>query len=122
MSSSYNFSVTQGSEVNVRLTITNDGTPVNLSGYNVRGKVKGKYSNTGALIDLDPTIVTGTNGALYPSGYVDIYLSGSQTADLPVAEAVYDLERYTTGTLGQETSVIKMLAGKFTINPEVTNI
>ena len=122
MSSSYNFSVTQGSEVNVRLTITNDGSAVNLSGYNVRGKVKGKYSDTGALIDLDPTIVTGTNGSLYPSGYVDIYLSGSQTADLPVMEAVYDLERFTTGTLGEETSVIKMLAGKFTINPEVTNI
>ena len=122
MSSSYNFSVTQGSEVNVRLTITNDGSAVNLSGYNVRGKVKGKYSDTGALIDLDPTIVTGTNGSLYPSGYVDIYLSGSQTAGLPVTEAVYDLERYVTGTLGNETSVIKMLAGKFTINPEVTNI
>jgi hypothetical protein len=122
MSSSYNFSVTQGSEVNVRLTITNDGSAVNLSGYNVRGKVKGKYGNTGALIDLDPTIVTGTNGALYPSGYVDIYLSGSQTAGLPVTEAVYDLERFVTGTLGAETSVIKMLAGKFTINPEVTNI
>ena len=122
MSSSYNFSVTQGSEVNVRLTITNDGSAVNLSGYNVRGKVKGKYSNTGALIDLNPTIVTGTTGSLYPSGYVDIYLSGSQTADLPVTEAVYDLERYVTGTFGNETSVIKMLAGKFTINPEVTNI
>ena len=122
MSSSYNFSVTQGSEVNVRLTITNDGSPVNLSGYNVRGKAKGRYGHTGALIDLNPTIVTGTGGTLYPSGYVDIYLSGSQTADLPVVEAVYDLERYTTGTLGEETSVIKMLAGKFTVNPEVTNI
>ena len=122
MSSSYNFSVTQGSEVNVRLAITNDGSAVNLSGYNVRGKVKGKYGDTGVLLDLNPTIVTGTDGAAYPSGYVDIYLSGSQTEGLPVTQAVYDLERYVTGTLGTETSVIKMLAGKFTINPEVTDI
>ena len=38
-----------------------------------------------------------------------------------VAEAIYDLERYVTGESSCETSVIKMLAGKFTINPEVTN-
>ncbi len=122
MASSYNFSVTQGSEVNVRLTITNDGSAVNLSGYNVRGKVKSKYGDTGSLVDLDPTIFTGVEGAAYPSGYVDIYLSGSQTASLPVTQAVYDLERYVTGANGDETSVIKMLAGKFTIDPEVTNI
>jgi hypothetical protein len=52
---------------------------------------------------------------------VDIKLSGSQTAALPVAEAIYDLERFVTGSEGQETSVIKMLAGKFTISPEVTS-
>ena len=122
MASSYNFSVTQGSDVNVRLTITNDGSAVNLSGYNVRGKVKSKYGDTGSLVDLDPTIFTGVEGVAYPSGYVDIYLSGSQTAALPVTQAVYDIERYVTGANGDETSVIKMLAGKFTIDPEVTNI
>jgi hypothetical protein len=120
MASSYNFSVAQGAELNTRLTITNDSTPVNLSGYLVRGVVKHKYGDTGSLVDLDPTIVTGTTGSLYSSGYVDIYLSGSQTAALPVAEAVYDIERYVTGATGQETAVIKMLNGKFTINPEVT--
>jgi len=120
MASSYNFSVKQGSELNTRLTITNDSTPVNLSGYSVRGVVKHKYGDSNALIDLSPTIVTGTEGALYPSGYVDIYLSGSQTAALPVAEAVYDIERYVTGSEGEETAVIKMLNGKFTIGPEVT--
>ena len=120
MASSYNFSVTQGSELSTRLTITNDDSPVNLSGFNVRGVVKHKYGDTGSLVDLNPTIVTGTTGSLYASGFVDIYLSGSQTAALPVAEAKYDIERYVTGSEGQETAVIKMLNGKFTINPEVT--
>jgi len=121
MDSSYNFSVTQGSEFNVRLTITELSVPVNLSGFLVRAKVKHRYSDTGALVDLKPTVVSGTTGALYSSGYVDMYLSGSETAALPVAEAIYDLERYVTGESSCETSVIKMLAGKFTINPEVTN-
>jgi|TARA_R100000700_G_C3172985_1_gene147461 hypothetical protein len=120
MASSYNFSVTQGSELSTRLTITNDDSPVNLSGFNVRGVVKHKYGDTGSLVDLNPTIVTGTTGSLYASGFVDIYLSGSQTAALPVAEAKYDIERYVTGSEGQETAVVKMLNGKFTINPEVT--
>ena len=120
MSSSYNFSVTQGSELSTRLTITNDDSPVNLSGFNVRGVVKHKYGDTGSLVDLNPTIVSGTTGSLYASGFVDIYLSGSQTAALPVAEAKYDIERYVTGSEGQETAVVKMLNGKFTINPEVT--
>jgi hypothetical protein len=116
----HNFSITQGSELNTRLTITNDGSAVNLSGYLVRGVVKHKYGDTSSLIDLTPTIVTGAEGVAYQSGYVDIYLSGSQTASLPVAEAIYDIERYVTGSEGQETAVIKMLNGKFTINPEVT--
>tara|TARA_Y100000401_G_C8238927_1_gene182018 strand:+ start:14 stop:379 length:366 start_codon:yes stop_codon:yes gene_type:complete len=120
MASSYNFSVTQGSELSTRLTITNDDSPVNLSGFNVRGVVKHKYGDTGSLVDLNPTIVSGTTGSLYASGFVDIYLSGSQTAALPVAEAKYDIERYVTGSEGQETAVVKMLNGKFTINPEVT--
>jgi len=121
MDSSYNFSIKQGSEFNVRLTITELSVPINLSGFLVRAKVKHRYGDTGTLVDLKPTVVSGTSGALYPSGYVDMYLSGSETAALPVAEAVYDLERYVTGSELSETSVIKMLAGKFTINPEVTN-
>ena len=121
MDSSYNFSIKQGSEFNVRLTITELSVPVNLSGFLVRSNVKLRYGDTGTLIDLKPTVVSGTTGELYPSGYVDIYLSGSETAALPVAEAVYDLERYVTGSEGDETAVIKMLAGKFTINPEVTS-
>ena len=121
MAESYNFSIKQGSEFNVRLTITELSVPVNLSGFLVRANAKHKYGDTEALIDLKPTIVSGTTGELYPSGYVDIYLSGSETAALPVAEAVYDLERYVTGSEGDETAVIKMLAGKFTINPEVTS-
>ena len=120
MDSSYNFSIKQGSEFNVRLTITELSVPVNLSGFLVRSNVKLKYGDTGTLIDLKPTIDSGTTRELYPSGYVDMYLSGSETAALPVAEAVYDLERYVTGSEGDETAVIKMLGGKFSIDPEVT--
>ena len=74
----------------------------------------------GSEMCIRDRIVTGEEGAGLQSGLVDIYLSGSQTAALPVVEAVYDIERFVTGSEGQETAVIKMLNGKFTVSPEVT--
>ena len=84
MASSYNFSVTQGSELSTRLTITNDDSPVNLSGFNVRGVVKHKYGDTGSLVDLNPTIVSGTTGSLYASGFVDIYFANELIQNISI--------------------------------------
>jgi hypothetical protein len=119
----YNFSVVQGSEVSVRLAITTGDAslPQNLSGYLVRGKVKRRYGDTNYVIDLNPTIVSGDEGEAYQSGYIDIYLSGSQTDSLPIIDGRYDVERYTTGEGAKEISVFKLLQGRFTVNPEVTS-
>jgi|LWDU01.1.fsa_nt_gi hypothetical protein len=119
----YNFSVVQGSEVSVRLAITTGDAslPQNLSGYLVRGKVKRRYGDTNYVVDLDPTIVSGDEGEAYQSGYIDIYLSGSQTDSLPIIDGRYDVERYTTGSDAKELSVFKLLQGRFTVNPEVTS-
>jgi len=119
----YNFSVVQGSEVSVRLAITTGDAslPQNLSGYLVRGKVKRRYGDTKYVIDLDPTIVSGDEGEAYQSGYIDIYLSGSQTDSLPIIDGRYDVERYTTGSDAKELSVFKLLQGRFTVNPEITS-
>tara|TARA_B100001939_G_scaffold187394_1_gene161416 strand:- start:2230 stop:2598 length:369 start_codon:yes stop_codon:yes gene_type:complete len=121
MATVYNFSATQGSQLSVRLNVKDaSGDPINLSGYAVRGVVKYRYSSTSSLVDLDPTIVSGTTGSLYASGYVDVYLSGSQTAALPIGEFVYDIEKYPNGALNSEGAVDKILAGDFLVYPQVT--
>ena len=80
MATVYNFSATQGSQLSVRLNVQDaSGDAINLSGYGARGVVKYRYSSTVPLVDLDPTIVSGTTGSAYQSGLIDVYLSGSQT-------------------------------------------
>ena len=121
MATVYNFSATQGSQLSVRLNVKDaSGDAINLTGYGVRGVVKYRYSSTSSLVDLSPTIVSGVNGAAYQSGLVDVYLSGSQTAELPVGDFVYDIEKYPTGASNLEGAVDKILAGGFLVYPQVT--
>ena len=121
MATVYNFSATQGSQLSVRLNVKDpSGDAINLSGYNARGVVKYRYSSTDALIDLNPTIVSGTTGSAYQSGLIDVYLSGSQTSGLPVGQFVYDIEKYPSGASNTEGAVDKILAGDFFVYPQVT--
>ena len=121
MATVYNFSATQGSQLSVRLNVKDaSGDAINLSGYNARGVVKYRYSSTDALIDLNPTIVSGTTGSAYQSGLIDVYLSGSQTSSLPVGQFVYDIEKYPSGASNTEGAVDKILAGDFFVYPQVT--
>ena len=121
MATSYDFTVYQGSELDVQLAVTDEnGTALNLSGFDVRGSVKYRYSDPTALVDLNPTVATGTDGDGFVSGLVDIFLSGVQTKTLPVTEATYDIERFNSGLGTASPSVIKLINGKFSIYPEVT--
>ena len=121
MATVYNFSATQGSQLSVRLNVKDaSGDAINLSGYNARGVVKYRYSSTDALIDLNPSIVSGTTGSAYQSGLIDVYLSGSQTSGLPVGQFVYDIEKYPSGASNTEGAVDKILAGDFFVYPQVT--
>ena len=116
MAAIYDFNITQGSQFDVRLTINDEnGAALNLSGYNARGYLKHRYSDTGNLLDLSPTIVSGSDG-LYPvSGLIDVSLLASQTSTLPVVQGVYDVEIY------KGAYVDKVIKGVANIHPEVTN-
>ena len=110
--SSYNISLMQGDSFDLTIQIKDSGgNPFNLSGYNVRGKVKYSYGSDDYLLDLSPSIQDdGT------SGYINISLSGSQTSGLPITSAFYNVERYS-----QFDVVVKnILNGRFTVNPSVT--
>lgn len=124
MATVYNFDASQGSELSVRLNVKDEsGGALDLSGYQTRGVVKYRYSNTGILINLEPTVAAGTNGDGWISGLIDIYLTGTQTENLPIGQFVYDIERYATGAGGVPVTngaVLKLLKGDFNVYPEVT--
>lgn len=121
------FNITQGSTFDVRITVNgDDGTATDFSSSDLRGYAKAHYYSSGTLIDLNPTVVTGKETVEYPrgdgriSGLIDITLTHSQTADLPVTQGVYDIEQLVTGSDGSITEVNRILFGKFNVAPEAT--
>ena len=122
MATVYNFDASQGSELSVRLNVKDtNGNAIDLSGYGARGVVKYRYSSASSLIDLSPTIVSGNSGQAWISVLIDIYISGTQTVNLPVGQFVYDIERYPIGA-GEDANgaVVKLMKGDFNVFPEVT--
>jgi len=118
MASTYNFNITQGSQFSVTFDVANaGGTPYNLSGdngYKVSGVAKVNYGDTGILINLKPSGVSG----FLDSGRFQILLYASQTQDLPICQGVYGVEVYSGSGIGQ--FVEKAVEGRFNVYPEVT--
>jgi hypothetical protein len=115
----YNLDITQGSSFSARLSAKKtDGSAIDITGHKVRGTIKNRFSDSTVLIAFAPEIISSTNGT------IDLVLSGSQTASLPVTQAVYDIEMYKTGVDGQDDNshIVKLLDGRVNVHPEVTTI
>jgi hypothetical protein len=123
MATSYNIETIQGDNIQLSLRVRNtDNTPINLSGYDVRGVVRYAYGYTGdqqILLNLNPFIVSGDNGSYYPSGIVNINVDSFTMAAIPVGIFVYDIERFPYGI--PTGNSIKLIRGKFVVSPEVTS-
>jgi hypothetical protein len=113
MATFYNITGYQGDYIQLTLNLKDsNGTALNLSGYEVRGQVRASYGSTGVLLDLNPTITNVLSGTMAIN--INSYIS----ADIPISDHVYDIERYPSGILTGNS--IKLMRGKFTILPEVT--
>ena len=113
MATSYNITGYQGDYIQLTLNLKDsNGAALNLSGYQVRGQIRASYGSTGVLLDLNPTITNVLSGTMAIN--INSYIS----ADIPVSDHVYDIERYPSGILTGNS--IKLLRGKFSILPEVT--
>jgi hypothetical protein len=113
MATIYNITGYQGDHLQLTLNVKDSNhSPLNLSGYEVRGQVRTNYGATGVLLDLNPTI---TNSI---SGTISININSYISQDLPVSDHIYDIERYPSGI--PTGNSIKLLRGKFSILPEVT--
>lgn len=113
MATFYNITGYQGDYIQLTLNLKDsNGTALNLSGYEVRGQVRASYGSTGVLLDLNPTITNVLSGTMAIN--INSYIS----ADIPISDHVYDIERYPSGILTGNS--IKLMRGKFSILPEVT--
>jgi hypothetical protein len=95
-------------------------TPIDLTGYTARMQVRSNIDSAGTILSL-----TTENGGIVlggEMGYIDIYISATATAGLPVTTTtginakypLYDLEL----VLG--TEVTRFMEGKFAVIGEVT--
>lgn len=113
MADIYNLDVAQGSSIYFRIVAKDDNSqPLDLTNYNVSGYVRHRYTDTGIVLNLSPTI----DGS-FISGFIDVDVAGASTALLPVMQGVYDIEisnKYTS----YQTKVVK---GLFNVEPEVTH-
>jgi hypothetical protein len=133
MATSYNINTIQGDNLQIFLSVKDQyNNPINLSGYDVRGVVKYAYFGSppaldasgnyisGFLLNLNPSIYTGSNGSYYPSGLININISSYTMANIPVGTFVYDIERFPENL--PTGNSIKLLKGKFIVDPEVTSM
>ena len=110
-----NLLIDQGSTFSTTITGYDvDGNLMNLTGHTVAGKIKYNYSTGTSLVDFTASIQSGTNGAAYVSGLVDLSLTATQTADLIVGDLRYDVE-VTSGS-----NVTRIQQGLVRVSPEVT--
>jgi hypothetical protein len=113
MATYYNITGYQGDYIQLTLNLKDSsGIALNLSGYQVRGQVRSSYGSTGVLLDLNPTITNVLSGTMAIN--INSYIS----ADIPISDHVYDIERYPSGI--PTGNSIKLMRGKFSILPEVT--
>ena len=110
-----NLKIDQGATFS-KVVIWKTGTPpvvVNLTGCTARMQVRGKLTDTAALLDL-----TTANGGIVLGGIagtVTLNVSAIQTAAISWTSAVYDLE-----IIFADGTVRRLLSGSISVSPEVT--
>ena len=116
MAKQENLTIDQGSDVAIELTLTNkDGTPKDLSGYSISGKLAPNYNADSADKISFTAIISDT-----PGGLVTLNLTNTQT-DLLKAKRryMYDVEASFVDS-DTNTIVERILEGNIYVNPSVT--
>ena len=105
----YNFIVEQGATFNRILTVKENNSAMNLTGYSVASKMRSTHDSSTVVGTFTCTISNAS------SGEVTMSMTSSTSAAIEEGIYVYDLE-ITSGT----GTVTRLLQGEVTVNPEVT--
>jgi len=106
----YDLVIDQGSDFAIELTVKENETVKNLSGYNARAQIRPTKSSSTLSGTFVCSIPTGTDGK------VRMALGNSVSNGIPAGNYQYDLEIFTSSDL----VVTKLLYGEVVINQGVT--
>ena len=105
----YNFVLDQGATFTRQLTVKDDGSVMNLTGYSVASKMRSTHASGTVVGTFTCTISNATGGIITMS------MTSTTTGGIEEGIYVYDLEM-TSGS----GVVTRLMEGTVTVNPEVT--
>ena len=105
----YNFIIDQGATFTRTLTVKENGSAMNLTGYSVASLMRSTHDSSTVVGTFTCTISNASGGIITMS------MTASATGAIEEAIYVYDLE-ITSGA----GIVTRLLQGQITVNPEVT--
>jgi len=105
----YNFTIEQGTTFSRVLTLQENGSAMNLTGYSVASQMRSTHNSSTVVATFSGSV---TNAS---SGQITLSLTNSQTSAIEEAIYVYDVE-ITSGA----GAVTRILEGTITVTPEVT--
>jgi len=105
----YNFIMDQGATFTRTLTVKENGSAMNLTGYSVASLMRSTHDSSTVVGTFTCTISNASGGIITMS------MTASATGAIEEAIYVYDLEiASSSGT------ITRLLEGEVTVNPEVT--
>lgn len=105
----YNFTLDQGSTFSRQLTVQDNNTAMDLTGYTGRMQMRSTHDSDTIALSFTVTVANAEQGKL------NITASATTTAALTEGIYVYDLEiESSAGT------VTRLMEGNITVTPEVT--
>jgi len=105
----YNFTIEQGTTFNRVLTLQENGSAMNLSGYSVASQIRSTHDSSSVVGTISCTVSNASGGEL------TLTMTNSTTSAIEEGIYVYDIE--ITSAAG---SVTRILQGNVTVSPEVT--
>jgi hypothetical protein len=111
-SNSLTITCQQGSTFTRRLIYKINDEVVNLTGYTARMQIRENHSSSAYILELTVGSGITITGA---TGQVSITITAGATATIPSGTYVYDIE-----LVAPNTTVQRLLEGKFVVTPEVT--
>jgi hypothetical protein len=105
----YNFTLEQGSTFSRRLTVQENNSALDLTGYTGRMQMRSTHDSDTIILSFTVTVSDASSGQLTTTA------SATTTASITPGIYVYDLEIESSAS-----TVTRLMQGNITVTPEVT--
>ena len=105
----YNFTIEQGTTFSRILTLQENGSAMNLSGYSVASQMRSTHDSSTVVATFTANVSNASNGQ------ITLTMSNSTTSGIEEGMYVYDVEITSGGGV-----VTRIMQGQVTTTPEVT--